>query len=80
MKEETEKLKQKQTELTSKLKTIALPTKQEDCTIEALAQKDTINSGIANMIKNADKQIEIVASLQDLPTALQITPKKPKPN
>jgi len=83
MKEEIEKLKQKQTELTSKLKTIALPAKQEDCTIEAIAQKDTVNSRIANMIENADKQIEIIAPLQDLLTTFadypQKTKTKPKP-
>jgi len=66
MKEEIEKLKQKQTELTSKLKTIALPTKQEDCTIEVIAQKDNINARCANMAKNANKQIEIISPLQDL--------------
>jgi DNA-binding response OmpR family regulator len=33
MKEEIERLKQKQTELASRLKRIALPTRQEDCTI-----------------------------------------------
>jgi hypothetical protein len=83
MKEEIEKLKQKQTELTSKLKTIALPAKQEDCTIEAIAQKDTVNSRISNMIENADKQIEIIAPLQDLLTTFadypQKTKTKPKP-
>jgi len=78
MKEEIEKLKQKQTELTSKLKTIALPTKPEDCTIEAMAQKDTINSRIANMIENANKQIEIIAPLQDLLITFADYPQKTK--
>ena len=75
MKEEIEKLKQKQTELASKLKTIALPTKQEDCTIDVIAQKDTVNARLANMIENADKQIDIIASPQNLLIALTNDPR-----
>ena len=80
---EMEKLKQKQTELTSKLKTIALPTKQEDYTIEVIAQKDAANPRLANMIENADKQIDIMAPLQNLLITFadypQKTRTKPKP-
>lgn len=80
---EMEKLEQKQTELTSRLKTIALPTKQVDCTIEVIAQKDAANPRLANMIENADKQIEIMAPLQDLLITFadysQKTRTKPKP-
>jgi DNA-binding response OmpR family regulator len=80
---EMEKLKQKQTELTSKLKTIALPTKQEDYTIEVIAQKDAANPRLANMIENADKQIDIMAPLQNLLITFadysQKTGTKPKP-
>jgi DNA-binding response OmpR family regulator len=75
MKEEIEKLKQKQTELTSKLKTMALPTKQEDCTIEVITQKDAANPRLANMIENADKQIDMVASPQNLLIALTNDPR-----
>jgi DNA-binding response OmpR family regulator len=75
MKEEIEKLEQKQTELTSKLKTITLPTKQEDCTIEVIAQKDAANPRLANMIENADKQIDMVASPQNLLIALTNDPR-----
>jgi DNA-binding response OmpR family regulator len=80
MKEEIERLKHKQTGLVSKLKTIALPTKQEDCTIEVLAQKDAINPRFASMIENADTQIEIMASLQDLLIAFADYPKKTRTN
>lgn len=80
MKEEIGKLKQKQTKLTSKLKTIALPTKQEDCTIEVIAKKGPITSRLANMIKNADKQIEIMAPLQDLLITFSDYPQKTRTN
>ena len=77
---EMEKLKQKQTELASKLKTIALPTKQEDCTIEVIAQKDAANPRLANMIENADKQIDIMAQLQDLLITFADYPQKTRTN
>ena len=80
---EMEKLDQKQTELASKLEKIALPTKQEDCTIEVIAQKDAANPRLANMIENADKQIDIMAPLQNLLITFadysQKTRTKPKP-
>jgi DNA-binding response OmpR family regulator len=80
MKEEIEKLKQKQTELTSKLKTVTLPTKQEDCTIEVITQNGKINSRLANMIENAGEQIEIMAPLQDLLIIFADYPKKNRAN
>jgi len=66
MKEEIERLKQKQTELAFKLKRMTLPTRQEDSTIEAITQEGVITSRITNMINKADEQIEIIAPLQDL--------------
>jgi sugar-specific transcriptional regulator TrmB len=66
MKEEIERLKQKQTELASKLKRMTLPTRQEDATIEVITQEGVITSKITNMINKADQQIEMIAPLEDL--------------
>jgi DNA-binding response OmpR family regulator len=78
MKEEIEKLEQKQTELLTKLKAITLPIKQDDCTIEVIAQKDNIDARFANMAKDANKQIEIVFPLQDLLITFANYPQKTK--
>jgi len=78
MKKEIDKLKQKQTELISKLKTIELPVKQEDCSIEVISQQDNAIAKPADMTKNAKKQIDMIASLQDLLIAYIDHPRKIK--
>jgi DNA-binding response OmpR family regulator len=66
MKEEAEKLEQKQTELLTKLKATTLPTKQEGHTIEVIPQKTNINARLANMAENANRQIEMIFPVRDL--------------
>ncbi len=66
MKEEIEKLQQKRAELTAKLKTIELPIKQEDCSIEVIHQRDAIAERFTDMTINAKDQICIIVPLQDL--------------
>jgi DNA-binding response OmpR family regulator len=66
MKEEIEKLKQKQTELVPKLKMIELPIKQEACSIEVFSQKESVITKFANMAKNANKKIDVMVPFQNL--------------
>jgi sugar-specific transcriptional regulator TrmB len=66
MKEEIDRLKQKQTELISKLKTVELPIKQEDCSIEVISQLDMALAKLVDMTGKAREKIDVVAPLQDL--------------
>lgn len=78
MKEEIEKLKQKQTELVPKLKMIELPIKQKNCSIEVISQKDSVITKFANMTKNADKKIDVMVPFQNLLIAFADYPGKTK--
>jgi sugar-specific transcriptional regulator TrmB len=66
MKEEIDRLKQKQTELVSKLKTIELPMKQGDCSLEVISQLDNALTKLVDMTERARQKIDVVAPLQDL--------------
>jgi DNA-binding response OmpR family regulator len=66
MQEEVEKLGQTSTELISKLKTIELPTEQDDPSIEVLSHHDIILAKLIDMAKNAKEKMDIVATLQAL--------------
>jgi DNA-binding response OmpR family regulator len=66
MKEEIDRLKQKQTELISKLKTVELPIKQEDCSIEVISQLDMALAKLVDMTGKAREKIDVAAPLQDL--------------
>jgi sugar-specific transcriptional regulator TrmB len=66
MKEEIDRLKQKQTELVSKLKTMELPIKQEDCSIEVISQLDNALARLVEMAGKARQKIDVIAPLQDL--------------
>jgi DNA-binding response OmpR family regulator len=66
MKEEIDRLKQKQTELISKLKTVELPIRQEDCSIEVISQLDNALAKLVDMTEKARQKIDVVAPLQDL--------------
>jgi DNA-binding response OmpR family regulator len=66
MKEEIDRLKQKQTDLISKLKTVELPIKQEDCSIEVISQLDNALAKLVDMTGKAREKIDVVAPLQDL--------------
>jgi sugar-specific transcriptional regulator TrmB len=65
MKQEIERLKQKQNELVSKLKTIELPIKQ-DCSLEVISQLDNALAKLVDMTEKAKQKIDVVAPLQDL--------------
>jgi DNA-binding response OmpR family regulator len=78
MKEEIEKLEQKQTELVPKLKRIELPIKQDACSIEVISQKDNVITKFANMAKNANKKIDVMAPFQNLLIAFADYPGKTK--
>ena len=66
MKEEIDKLKQKQAELVSRLKTTELPIERENCSVEVLSQRDNAFVKLRDMAKNAKNQIDIVTPLQNL--------------
>jgi len=66
MKEEIEKLEQKQDELIPKLKTIELPTKQEDCSIEVITQQDNAMIRLMSMTHKVKREIKLVCSLNEL--------------
>jgi len=66
MKEEIDKLKQKKTELISKLKIVELPIKQGDCSIEVISQLDMALAKLVEMTGEAREKIDVVAPLHDL--------------
>jgi len=66
MKEEIDRLKQRQTDLALKLKTIELPIKDEDPSVEVISQIDNAAARLTDMARNAKKQIDVIASPQNL--------------
>ena len=66
MKGEIDQLKQRQPELVSRLKTMELPIKQEDCSIEVISQLDNALARLVEMTGNAKRKIDVIAPLQDL--------------
>ena len=74
MKEEIGKLQQKQTELVFKLKTIELPL-QQDNSMETITNQEQFFTKIINMTQNAQKQIDIITSLENLKYAYLNYPK-----
>ena len=74
MKEEIGKLQQKQTELVFKLKTIELPL-QQDNSMETITNQEQLFTKIINMTQNAQKQIDIITSLENLKYAYLNYPK-----
>lgn len=66
MKEEIDKLKQKEAELVSKLKTIELPTQRDNCSIEVIPKSDNLIMKLIDMAQNAKRQIDALASLENL--------------
>lgn len=66
MKEEIDKLQQKQAELISKLKTIELPVEQDDCSIEVIPKQDNLVMKLIDMTQNAKRRIDALASLENL--------------
>jgi DNA-binding response OmpR family regulator len=76
MKEEIDKLKQKQAELVSRLKTTELPIERENCSVEVLSQRDSAFVKLRDMAKNAKNQIDIVTPLQNLTIIYVNRPRK----
>jgi sugar-specific transcriptional regulator TrmB len=76
MKEEIDKLEQKQAELVSRLKTIELPIERENCSVEVLSQRDSAFVKLRDMAKNAKNQIDIVTPLQNLTIIYVNRPRK----
>jgi DNA-binding response OmpR family regulator len=74
MKEEIGELQQKQTELVFKLKTIELPL-QQDNSMETITNQEQLFTKIINMTQNAQKQIDIITSLENLKYAYLNYPK-----
>jgi len=69
MKEEIDTLKQKQAELTSRLKTIVLPIGQDNCSIEVIPKQNNLESlymKVIDMAQNAGRQIDVMVSLENL--------------
>lgn len=76
MKEEIDKLEQKQAELVSRLKTTELPIERENCSVEVLSQQDSAFVKLRDMAKNAKNQIDIVTPLQNLTIIYVNRPRK----
>jgi len=75
MKEEIDKLTEKQDEIISKLKTIELPIKQEDCSTEAISQQENLFTKLIEMTQNAKQQIDAVTPPEYLKYAYLNFPK-----
>jgi len=76
IKEEIDKLKQKQAELISRLKTIELPIKEDNCTLEIITQEDNVTEKLTEMAENAKTQIDIMAPLENLRLVYTNRPKQ----
>jgi len=66
MKEEIDKIKQKEAELVSKLKTIELPIQQDNWSIEVIPTQDNLFAKLLDMTQNAKRQIDALVSLENL--------------
>lgn len=66
MKEEIDRLKHRQADLALKLKTIELPAKDDDPSVEVISQVDSASAKLTDMARNAKNQIDIIAPLQNL--------------
>lgn len=66
MKEEIEKLDQKQAQLIPKLKTIELPIQRDDHSIEVISNTDHLIIRLVDMVNNARRQIQVMTSLENL--------------
>jgi DNA-binding response OmpR family regulator len=76
MKDDIEKLKQKQQGLISSLKKIELPIDHNDCSIEVISQQDTAIAKMASMAMNAKSSIDVMASPRMIQIAYLSHPKK----
>jgi DNA-binding response OmpR family regulator len=66
IKEEVDRLGQKQAELISKLEAVELPKKEREASIEIISERHNAIARLANMLSKARKQIDATPSFQDL--------------
>lgn len=76
MKDEVESVREKETEIVTKLKTIELPVKHEHSAIEVISQVDNIAAKVAEMIKSAEKGVDVIAPLQNIRLSYANQPKR----
>lgn len=76
MKEEVDKLEQRQAQITSRLRTIALPVEKSSPSVEVISMQDRILMKLSEMMQNAKQQADVVASLDELRFAYVNRPKK----
>lgn len=69
LKEETDKLEQKQVDLISRLKAIKSPMKQDDCSVEVISKTECAIMKLLEMTENAKQKIDLITSLEDLKMA-----------
>jgi len=75
MKEEIDKLRQKQAELISKLKAIELPIKQDNCSTDVIPKQGDLLVQLMHITQGAKRQIDTVASIENLKYAYLNYPK-----
>lgn len=66
MKEEIDKLRQKQARLVSELKTIEMPIRRDNCSIDVIPKRDNLLMRIIDMIEDTKRQMDVIASLENL--------------
>jgi DNA-binding response OmpR family regulator len=76
MKEEIDKLEQKQVQLISKLKTVELPIWSNSPTIDIISKQDNVTMKLMEMAKNAKQKIDALSSFEGLKIAYISHPKK----
>lgn len=69
MKEEIDRLREKQSRLILKLKAVELPVQQESRSTEVILNKDSTLMRLIEMTQNAKHQIDVVTSLEELKIA-----------
>jgi DNA-binding response OmpR family regulator len=78
MTEEIDKLRQKQAELISRLKTIELPTQRNKCSIDVISKQHNLFLKLIDTTQNAKRQIDAIVSLENLEYAYLNYPKNLK--
>ncbi len=76
MKEEVDKLEQRQAQITSRLRTIALPVEKSSPSVEVISMQDRISMKLSEMMQNAKQRADVVASLDELRFVYVNRPKK----
>lgn len=69
LKEETDRLEQRQADLISRLKAINSPIKQDNCSMEVLSKHEYTIMRLIEMTENAKQKIDLITSLEELKMA-----------